>query len=101
MRSFLLLASVALLPALLLGQEPKGKVEPIKVIEITRKDPVLYDKDIEPVFVKKCLVCHSGQIKEGKLDLDSYEVLMKGGKRGKSIVIPGKAEESLLYKSVG
>ena len=87
-------------PLILLADEPKGKSGPIKVVEIKRKDPVLYDKDIEPIFVKKCLVCHSGQVKESKLDLDTYEGLMKGGKRGKS-VIPGKAAESLLYKTAG
>jgi hypothetical protein len=98
MRRFLMLAVlVALTPALIVGQE-KGKVEPVKVVEIKRDAPVSYDKDIEPIFVKKCLVCHSGQVKEGKLDLDSYEGLMKGGKRGKS-VIPAKGEESLLYRS--
>ncbi|MBY0525114.1 MAG: NB-ARC domain protein [Gemmataceae bacterium] len=100
MRSlFMLLGLLALLPALVWSQE-KGKVEPVKVVEIKRDTPVLYDKDIEPIFVKKCLVCHSGQIKEGKLDLDSYEGLMKGGKRGKS-VIPGKSADSLLYKTCG
>lgn len=98
MRRILMLAALAALaPILVLGQE-KGKVEPVKEIEIDRKEPVLYDKDIEPIFVKKCLVCHSGQVKEGKLDLDTYEGLMKGGKRNKA-VIPGKAGESLLYKS--
>jgi Planctomycete cytochrome C/WD domain, G-beta repeat len=98
MRRLLMLAALAgLMPALLLAQE-KGKVEPIKIVELKRDTPVLYDKDIEPLFVKKCLVCHSGQVKEGKLDLDTYEGLMKGGKRGKA-VIPAKGDESLLYKS--
>ena len=92
--------SVAAMPLVIWADEPKGKAAPIKVIELNRKDPVLYDKDIEPIFVKKCLVCHSGAIKESKLDLDSYEGLIKGGKRGKS-VIPGKGGESLLYKTAG
>ena len=96
MRTLGTLFLLPLLPGLVLAQTPKTKpaVQPIKVVTLTRVEPVSYDKDIEPVFVKKCLVCHSGQIKEGKLDLDSYEVLMKGGKRGKSIVIPGKAEKT-------
>lgn len=101
MRFFLPLALVLVaLPSVVLAEEPKGKSAAIAVVEINRKEPVLYDKDIEPIFVKKCLVCHSGQVKEGKLDLDTYEGLMKGGKRGKT-VIPGKAGDSLLVKTVG
>jgi hypothetical protein len=46
----MLAALGGLMPALILAQE-KGKVEPIKVVEIKRDGPVLYDKDIEPIFV--------------------------------------------------
>ena len=81
-------------------KEPAKGNEPIKVIEIKRKDPVLYDKDVEPILVNKCMFCHSGNLKEGKLDMASYETLIKGGKRG-SPVVPGKAEGSLLYKACG
>jgi WD40 repeat protein len=76
-------------------------VEPIKVVELKRDTPVLYDKDIEPIFVKKCLVCHSDQVKEGKLDLDSHETLVSGKNRRGKLIIAGKGAESLLYKSVG
>ena len=72
-------------------------VPPIKIVALNRKEPVLYDKDIEPIFVNKCAFCHSGNIKEGKLDMATHETLMKGGKKGPSI-IPGKADESILYK---
>lgn len=75
---------------------PAG-VPPIKIVKIDRKEPVLYDKDIEPIFVNKCAFCHSGNIKEGKLDMATHESLMKGGKKGPAI-IPGKSDESLLYK---
>src|SRR5205814_4249970 len=72
----------------------------IKVVKIDRKDPVTYEKDVEPIFVKKCSVCHSGSVKEARLDLGSYEGLIKGGKRGKAVV-PGKAEQSLLVLAAG
>src|SRR5262249_36564823 len=48
----------------------------------------------------KCTFCHSGNVKEGKFDMGSFETLMKGGKHGKPIV-PGKAAESLLVKAAG
>jgi WD40 repeat protein len=101
MRLLLSLALIAVLPALVCAQEKKSKsVTPIAVIDLKRTTPVLYDKDIEPILVNKCAVCHSDNIKEGKLDLGSYESLMKGGKRGAAIV-PGKSADSLLVRLVG
>ncbi len=84
------------------ADEPKksAPVKPIDVVELKRTEPVSYDKDIEPILVKKCNFCHSGNIKEGKLDMGSYEALMKGGKKG-AAVIPGKAADSLLYQLSG
>ena len=57
---YLLIVSVVLLFAIIvLADDKKPTIGPIKVIPLERKTPVLYDKDIEPIFVKKCLVCHS------------------------------------------
>jgi len=101
MRLLCSLVLLAGLPALANAQGKKTKpVQPIAVIELKRTTPVLYDKEIEPILVHKCAVCHSDNIKEGKLDLGSYEGLMKGGKHGVAIV-PGKSADSLLVKLVG
>jgi hypothetical protein len=102
MRSLLTLPLLALLPGLVLADdEPKKPaVQPIKVVTLDRKDPVVYEKDIEPIFVNKCSFCHSGNVKEGKLDVSSFDSLMRGGKHGKPVV-PGKSAESILYKSAG
>src|SRR5262249_19554289 len=93
------LCLLASLPLLVRADEPKDKpsgVEPIKVVMLDRKEPIVYEKDVEPILVKKCFFCHSGNVKEAKFDLSCCETLMKGGRRGKPI-IAGKAEESLLY----
>src|SRR5258708_2260252 len=99
----LLVAVVALVPLVVGGgasaQEKRLKnEEPIKIVKIERRAPVLFDKDVEPILASKCITCHSGNVKEGKLDLASYEAMMKGGKRGTSVVA-GNAEKSLLYRS--
>ena len=95
MRRFLL---TLLLAAPLLAQEKKdAKLDPIPEVKLDRKDPVVYEKDIEPVLANKCFVCHSGKEINGKLDLSTYEKLMKGGKKGPPIVA-GKSAESPLYK---
>src|SRR6516165_3548693 len=77
-----------------------GPVQPIKVVTLNRADAVSYEKDVEPILLNKCAFCHSGNLKEGKLDLGAYEGLIKGGKRG-SAVAPGKSAESLLCKVSG
>jgi WD40 repeat protein len=52
---------------------------------------------VEPIFYKKCITCHSGSVLEGKLDIASYEGLVKGGKRN-SPIVPGKGNDSLIIK---
>src|SRR6266542_2757630 len=104
MRSLLAISLLAVLPLAVCGADPaeprpKG-AEPIKIVTLPRKEPVTYENDVEPVLVKKCFFCHSGNVKESKLDMGSYETLLKGGKRGKSVVA-GKADESLLYQAAG
>ncbi len=101
MRSLLPLGLAALMPVSAVAQEPKGTpTPPIKVVALERKEPVLFEKDIEPILANKCAFCHSGNLKEGKLDLGSYEGMMKGGKRGPA-VLPGKSADSLLIKLSG
>jgi WD40 repeat protein len=91
---------VLLLPVFAIAQEKKdAKIDPIPEVKIDRKDPVLYEKDIEPILANKCFVCHTGKEvgSSGKLDMASYEKLMKGGKKGPPIVA-GKSTESYFYK---
>jgi WD40 repeat protein len=102
MRLLITLGVFALVPVVASAQEgPKTKpVEPIKVVQLERKDPVTFEKDVEPILANKCAFCHSGNLKESKLDMGSYETLVKGGKRGPSVV-PGKSADSLLVKLAG
>lgn len=96
MRSFAIL-TLLFVPFMAQAQGKKDDLAPIKVIKVERKDPIAYEKDIEPILYKKCVTCHSGSVKEGKFDVSSYEGVMKGGKRGQAVT-PGKSESSLLYK---
>src|SRR6266851_5499514 len=86
------LCLLALVPGFAIAQDKKPAVQPIQVVKIERKDPVTYDKDIEPILIKKCQFCHSGSVQEGKLDMGAYESLTKGGKRG-SPIVPGKSAD--------
>jgi WD40 repeat protein len=101
MRRLLILALFTLSPVALPAQEKSAKedkeLKPIKVVKLERKDPVQYEKDIEPIFRKRCMACHSGTIKESRFDMSSYEAVVKGGKRG-AAVVPGQAASSPLYR---
>src|SRR6266576_4434615 len=50
------------------------------------------------ILENRCLNCH-GQAQTSGLDLRQIDTITKGGKRGPAIV-PGSAEQSLLYKAV-
>ena len=57
-------------------------------------------KDIKPILEGTCMKCHVGEKPRGGLRLDSKENLLKGGKKVKVVVVPGKAAESAMYKFV-
>lgn len=58
---------------------------------------ISFQRTIAPIFQEKCLACHNHTTRQGGLNLESYEALLNGGKRGTPIV-PGKSAESLLVK---
>lgn len=58
-----------------------------------------YTKHINPIFDANCVTCHGDGKVKGGLRLDSYELLMKGGKDG-PVIVAGESEKSLLLERV-
>ena len=59
-------------------------------------NPVSFKKDVFPIIDKRCLSCHAeDEDNPSELSLDTYAMLMAGGKHGKPVV-PGKSGESML-----
>jgi hypothetical protein len=60
---------------------------------------ISYQQDVHPIFVNKCMACHTPPNGEGYrrsgLDLKSYETLMEGSIYGPAIV-PGNSRKSPL-----
>src|SRR5687767_5251844 len=56
------------------------------------------EKSARNIIEAKCVACH-GPARMSELDLRDRASILKGGKRGPALV-PGKADESLLYKAV-
>lgn len=71
-----------------------------------RAKKVDFKKDVQPIFKESCVKCHGldpakpKKKPAAKLRLDDKESAMKGGKHG-PVIVPGKAEDSLLYKLLG
>jgi hypothetical protein len=61
--------------------------------------PVSFSNDIQPILQNSCWKCHGAAIQLSKLDLRTRGAALKGGDHGPSLV-PGKAEESRLYRLV-
>lgn len=58
-----------------------------------------YAMHINPIFDANCIACHGAGKTDGGLRLDSYDLLMKGGKDG-AVIMPNKPERSLLLQRV-
>src|SRR5689334_22190264 len=102
MRYLLSFCLIGVVPAVVRAQgTDEDEVRPVKVVELkNRTEPVKYEKEVEPIFKRRCVACHGGLETRSRFNLSSYDTLIKGGKRGAAIV-PGKADQSLLYKSMG
>lgn len=84
MRRFSL--SICLLSALLLF---------VSTTAVRAQTPPDYTRQIHPLFTKYCTGCHSDEDHEGKLSLESYGSLLKGGSKG-AAVSPGRADQSRM-----
>lgn len=54
-------------------------------------------QDVASIFQERCIICHNGPAAPKKLQLISYELMMKGSENG-PVVIPGQPENSELIK---
>jgi mono/diheme cytochrome c family protein len=61
--------------------------------------PAVFDKDVAPIFKSNCTGCHGDSVKMKELNLNSEETALKGSESG-PVIVPGKPDESVLYKKV-
>src|SRR5262249_36099709 len=63
-------------------------------------EPVRYQHDIRPILASKCFKCHGPDLKNGGLDLQSYDTATKVLKSGAIAIVPAKVTESELIRRV-
>jgi Planctomycete cytochrome C len=55
-----------------------------------------YVKDIRPFLDKYCVQCHKSTNAKAGLNLESYQSMLKGSKKGRKALVAGKPDESRL-----
>lgn len=60
---------------------------------------VSFSRHVAPIFAKRCVACHNTRSPGGRLNLDSFAALQKGGESG-AVVTAHKSADSLLISEV-
>ena len=80
-------------PALfVLGCSDRGHV-------LAEERPLGFSGDIKAIMAQFCFECHGVKNTESGLDLRTIESMLKGGEGG-PVIVPGKPDESLLFKMI-
>ena len=60
---------------------------------------VSFSRNVAPIFAERCIACHNTRSPGGRLNLDSFAALLKGGESG-AAVSAHKGAESLLLSMI-
>jgi uncharacterized membrane protein len=73
-----------------------GDVRP-RPTSVAAADPFL--DVVHPLLERRCMTCHNADKRENGFSMATYESTLKGGDTGANVV-PGKSEESELYRRI-
>ncbi len=79
----------------ILGGKPIEDKKPDNAGDAPVAETLVYQDIVAPMLEEKCWKCHKADKVKGKLRMDTYELLVKGGKEGSALDI-GHAEKSNL-----
>lgn len=60
-------------------------------------EPVSFYRQVLPILRQNCVACHNESRARGDLDLETHAKILEGIE-GDPVIVPGKADESLLYQ---
>ncbi|OYW77217.1 MAG: hypothetical protein B7Z37_05145 [Verrucomicrobia bacterium 12-59-8] len=60
--------------------------------------PIDYDQQVRPFLKDNCIACHNKTTTKGGLNMETPELMAKGGESDKGI-IPGKGADSVMYQA--
>jgi uncharacterized membrane protein len=61
-------------------------------------EPVVYQDVVAPMMEEKCWKCHNADKIKGKFRMDTYELLVKGGKEGAGLVAGDAAKSNIVIR---
>ena len=76
-----------------------GATPALQVTKASGSESVQFIRDLGAIVVGNCVECHSGMQPAGRLNLSTFNGLLRGGDSGAAIA-PGKAADSLLIKKL-
>jgi uncharacterized membrane protein/mono/diheme cytochrome c family protein len=80
----------------ILGLDPQEKLEAEPTANPA--DPAVYANIVQPILERRCVQCHKpGKIK-GKLRMDTFEMLVKGGSEGPAIEPGDSAKSNIVIR---
>ena len=60
---------------------------------------VSFSEKVAPIFHRRCVACHNARLAQGRLNMDTFATLAKGGESGESFV-PGDPDSSMLWTMI-
>ena len=84
----------------LLGLEKKGGTESKKPTSPDRKsgEQLVYADIVAPILERRCVQCHKEGKAKGKLRMDTFEMLVKGGKDGPAVELGSAAKSHIIER---
>lgn len=67
------------------------------VCAVPAADDGMFAREVAPVLIRKCLVCHNEEKSKGGYRLDDTKILLKAGDSDRAPVVAGKPEASSLF----
>ncbi|MEO7987968.1 MAG: c-type cytochrome domain-containing protein [Chryseolinea sp.] len=74
----------------------KDDAEHVAIVNV--QEALIYKDIIKPVLEEKCYSCHGETKQKGSLRLDLPEAILKGGKKGKTIVLQNPFDSEMIKR---
>lgn len=78
--------------------EDKKSAQSVSASTVVPSDPVVYSDIVAPILERRCLQCHKESKFKGKFRMDTYELLVKGGKSGSGLEPGNSAESNIIIR---
>ena len=81
-----------------MGLKPKKSEKPVKIATPEAQVPVVYTDLVAPILERRCVQCHKEGKARGKLRMDTFEMLVKGGKEGPAFEAGNSAKSNIVIR---